>query len=977
MGVRVMAVTLSRPVAESAYFEGGFATTLVGAATRWQALSDASDIGYILSNRTQNGSTRTDWYIDLEMAALDDPNSQLNHTVHVRARRFASSGLLEVKLGRDLGGSSETVYGSRVLVDADAPVLDQWYELTFTLATGGVDSLRANSGYAGGAALHSSVSPYSAMSPTYAMWDVSDVWLTTSAPIANTLSVYAGQGQQIVGPAPSVTTLTAAVTPGSKGTDGPYTYTWTQLSGPVGNATINSPSSANTTITFAAYDPGTYVFQVSVTTTTTDGFTFTVTSTVSLTIRPTVAPRVSSGNFQIVWPEDTLHFTATIGGSESGLQRRMSAMNPGLPWRGPLVDAAEAGFTAGNRRAAMGAYSGAGTGAAPPTIEVIDDAWGGALSYAWAQVSGPDVATITAPAALETDVTVNDVVGVYIFSLTVTRADDGLVGIGLQRVTVYTGGLFPQNTNTGLAELTANGVSKCGLIETARISETVGQPSTCSFSMYGDRVEEGNDIVITRGGVRLFGGVCLSVTLEVDVSQVIKYHISCVGYAWHLGRIRVTATYASTSITDIVIALVALAPGGLTSIAVQTGLPTADIAFDDVSLADALNQLAALIHAHWKVDDFKDVHFAIIDTVGVDPLPLSSHHPSKRRIQVTRDISQTVNRVILHYDNLTVKPVLVNASIEVDSLDGYSASGGYTVIDGNTIHYTGVFSGYTTNLYGTVVYGHFTAQGAIAPEGELDYAVPPNPSPLFYVLTLSSAEGETPPIETGGPFNILPPQNAARVEVWDPIGAPESIIRVTGINVYRQSSEVVNGVVDQSTFLVATFPPKGGWFIDIIPKKDLMPVTLAPFTNTADVRHNFLTGCTGSQDVHTPAQVIVEDLTAQGALALLLGGGDSGVIEDSQHAGTMTDVEALDLATNFLNASKAIRKRVSCEVRDDDARAGQNLSMNFPVFPAPFQTADLKIQQSDVSGFTYGLPHYHAVTAADDIVTLDDLLKRT
>ena len=40
------------------------------------------------------------------------------------------------------------------------------------------------------------------------------------------------------------------------------------------------------------------------------------------------------------------------------VQKRMSALNPSCPWRGPLVDAAEAGFTEGNRAAAAFMYSG-------------------------------------------------------------------------------------------------------------------------------------------------------------------------------------------------------------------------------------------------------------------------------------------------------------------------------------------------------------------------------------------------------------------------------------------------------------------------------------------------------------------------------------------------------------------------------------------------------------------------------------------
>ena len=39
-------------------------------------------------------------------------------------------------------------------------------------------------------------------------------------------------------------------------------------------------------------------------------------------------------------------------------QDRMSAMNVGCPWRGPMEDATEAGFSVGNRQAADYFYSG-------------------------------------------------------------------------------------------------------------------------------------------------------------------------------------------------------------------------------------------------------------------------------------------------------------------------------------------------------------------------------------------------------------------------------------------------------------------------------------------------------------------------------------------------------------------------------------------------------------------------------------------
>lgn len=38
------------------------------------------------------------------------------------------------------------------------------------------------------------------------------------------------------------------------------------------------------------------------------------------------------------------------------MQRRMSAMNPASPWRGPMVEATTAGFTESNRRGALWLY---------------------------------------------------------------------------------------------------------------------------------------------------------------------------------------------------------------------------------------------------------------------------------------------------------------------------------------------------------------------------------------------------------------------------------------------------------------------------------------------------------------------------------------------------------------------------------------------------------------------------------------------
>ena len=53
-------------------------------------------------------------------------------------------------------------------------------------------------------------------------------------------------------------------------------------------------------------------------------------------------------------------------------QKRMSAMNHGSPWRGPLVDATEASFTVGNRAAACWLYSGITVSSPAPLVPGIE-----------------------------------------------------------------------------------------------------------------------------------------------------------------------------------------------------------------------------------------------------------------------------------------------------------------------------------------------------------------------------------------------------------------------------------------------------------------------------------------------------------------------------------------------------------------------------------------------------------------------------
>lgn len=617
------------------------------------------------------------------------------------------------------------------------------------------------------------------------------------------------------------------------------------------------------------------------------------------------------------------------------------------------------------------------------TPVVTDDGWGGDLSHAWEFVTGPDTATIADPTALSTDVTCPALDGAYLFRLTVSRADDDLVGVGLWRVYVLDDPAAPPDAR-GAITVTANGVARTGLVQSVRISETLRGADTCQFTIYGGRVDDPdasdaaiavfNDVIIERHNdvlntdLRMFGGVCLSRTLTIELETQLFFHPSLVGYAWHLGRARVTQVYVDTSISVIAAELLALAPGGLSGAGIAPNLPHASIGFTDVTIAEALTKLTELeANLHWRVDYFKVLYVAVLETAAAAPLALSLAHPTMRDLAFTEDGSQLVNRVTVTYDSLVIKPVLVDAEIRVDSLEGYSASGGDTTIAGNAVHYTGTRSALLNSIYGVQI-----AVSMVAVE-DPNAAAWTTALMAGYSFTFATALGETPQVTGYSGLPLDDPHNAVKIQLTYALGTAVELARITAINVYRNSTNYLTG--DSGVRFVGTISIKGGIFIDrLFEPSDGVFHVAPPSVNTADERAYYLTGCSGSQEVHTPASVTVNDTGSQAALAAQLGGGDAGVIPHTIQGGAITEAQALTLATAFLAGSRDLRRSVTCGVYDDRAHPGSSLAVSFP---APINVSvDLTIQQATIAGFEGVQPHDHRITAATEVLTLDRLLRQ-
>jgi hypothetical protein len=722
-----------------------------------------------------------------------------------------------------------------------------------------------------------------------------------------------GPVQVVTGPGPATFTTDVTVTPGSGSI---VSYTWTQVDGPA-TPTIVSPGTENTDITFD-YAPGVYHFQLEVVTD--DAVPLTVANpNITFVIEPTHAPHVTSLSAVMFW--DTTHT----------LQ-----------------------------------------------LEVTDDSWGGSLSYLWTQLSGPvgGVATLINPTDGDSvDVNFNEVPGIYLFQLAVTRGDDALVGTGVFRVAVYTDADQPEDLATGPVTIYVNGVEdQAAILNSSSINKALGQNPQISFKLYDHDIARYSDVVIERGLRRLFGGLCLSTILIFEETNPFR-NVNCVGYAWHLHRKPITKTYLNQSLTDIVTDLLTLCDGGITPDFVASGLPFMSIALNNEYPDEALTRMANLIHGHWSVDDFKRMHFAVFEAQG-DPITISPRHPWYRDLTITKDATPAVNRVIVNYTRVNTISVDVPDTIEVSSLDNYDPNGGTTQIDGATVHYSGV----AKILQPDSVYGHvqmfFGTESVFVSDGQLDPSIG-----IIPAFTYSTSEGETQ-IVSGGNGRFIeaspsppdpPDDNALRITISPiTVGDPAAIRRITAINVYRNSNEGAG-----ATFFVGSLPPGGGVFDD----KYLLatfptPLKNAPSINTADKYLNYLTGCTGSAQTSVPASVESNDTAAQADLAAILGGGDSGVVAISLNGGIMGDADARVLADSYLSAARGEKVRLDVTLRDDDAIPGQTLSINYP--DAPYECVEsVKIQSSSLSGFELGVPHTYRVTAERDKVVLDDFLKKS
>lgn len=158
----------------------------------------------------------------------------------------------------------------------------------------------------------------------------------------------------------------------------------------------------------------------------------------------------------------------------------------------------------------------------------------------------------------------------------------------------------------------------------------------------------GDEVVVTRNGARIFGGVIVRITENVSAANILTYKVECADFSQFLKRQLVTERYESTTVGAIIADLVAnYTSDGFTTANVVGGQAIASFAFNRLSVADCLQKLADAISYVWYVDYEKDIHFFPKNTEIGPALTDTSGNFIHDSLEIVEDLTQVRNSVLV------------------------------------------------------------------------------------------------------------------------------------------------------------------------------------------------------------------------------------------------------------------------------------------------------------------------------------------
>lgn len=166
----------------------------------------------------------------------------------------------------------------------------------------------------------------------------------------------------------------------------------------------------------------------------------------------------------------------------------------------------------------------------------------------------------------------------------------------------------------------------------------------------------GHEVVVTRNGSTIFGGVIVRITETTEAAgNIINYRIECSDFSQYLKRKLVTERYTNTSIDDIIADLVTnYTVDGFTTAGVDGAMIIRSISFNRLTVADCLQKLADAVSYVWYVDYDKDIHFFPKNT-ELAPFDITdtSANYIKDSLEIREDLTQIRNNVLVQGGEVT------------------------------------------------------------------------------------------------------------------------------------------------------------------------------------------------------------------------------------------------------------------------------------------------------------------------------------
>jgi len=256
--------------------------------------------------------------------------------------------------------------------------------------------------------------------------------------------------------------------------------------------------------------------------------------------------------------------------------------------------------------------------------------------------------------------------------------------------------------------LSVDGVARRLRIDHLTVRDTEGGiPNTATMRVSGFDPQEGQAVRLGLGALdaahSIFAGHILKTSriYEADNVENVAYDLTCISYEWRLNRHKVNARFMSQSATTIATSLIASYAPDFTVANVAAGLPSLEeFTLTNEDLTDALDRLTDRIGGAWYVDESKDLHLFLSETLTATAI--DDTHRGASQVRWDRDLSPVRTRVVVEGGGSTALTSVVagETMLPVEDSTWYEPSGGTVVSGPQRITYTGVQTGAGGGLVG-------------------------------------------------------------------------------------------------------------------------------------------------------------------------------------------------------------------------------------------------------------------------------------